>query len=181
MMRHWRIFWTVFIFTLTVAQSSSGLTLSASPLSGKSHPEFDYSEKPLGLSQIINAQFTKSSFILNNWFQMSFKNVTWTDTTLVGTRAMKVDFDSVEFKNANLSGFKCQHCAIKNSIFENVKMDGARFLGAVFINTHFKNADLRRVDFISSTFTNCTLDSASAKFLSAEKIRKWNLQVKEMP
>ncbi|KYG69969.1 hypothetical protein AZI85_14805 [Bdellovibrio bacteriovorus] len=181
MMRHWHIFWTVFIFILTAVQSSSGLTLSASPLSGKTHPGFDYSEKPLALSQVINAQFTKSSFNLNNWFQVSFRNVAWKETNLTGTRATKVEFDSVEFKNSDLSGFKCTHCGFKNVIFENVKMDGAHFLGAVFTNTHFIKSDLRRADFISSSFQNCTIDSDTAKYLSAEKLQKWKLQVKETP
>ncbi|WP_413570048.1 pentapeptide repeat-containing protein [Bdellovibrio sp. HCB117] len=181
MMRHWRNFWTVFIFSLTAVQSSSGLTLSASPLSGKTHPSFDYSEKPLSLAQVINAQFTNSSFLLNNWYQVSFKNVTWKDTNLAGTRSTKVEFENVDFRHSDLSGFKCNHCSLKNVTFENAKMDGAHFLGAVFINTHFVKSDLRRVDFVASSFQNCTVDSETAKHLSLEKLQKWKLQVKETP
>lgn len=168
-----------FIITMTVSCALHAALLNASPWSGQKLDKIEYSEKPLALSQVINAEFKESHFTLSSWFQMSFDNSSFIDSRLNGVQALKTRFGDVRFTNSNMAGFKCNLCLYENVSFTNVRLDGSRFLASTFRNTSFVNSDLSRVDFINSTFENCTLDPNTAKTIHPGLLKKWKLQVKE--
>nr|BFD63838.1 hypothetical protein BdHM001_25190 [Bdellovibrio sp. HM001] len=167
-----------FIIAMTVSCALHAAPLNASPWSGQKLDKIEYAEKPLALSQIINAEFKESHFTLSSWFQMSFDNSSFIDSRLNGVQALKTRFTHVRFMNTNMAGAKCTLCLFENVTFANVRLDGSRFLTSTFRNTSFVNSDLSRVDFINSTFENCTLDQNTANTAHPELLKKWKLQVK---
>lgn len=175
------IFGVTFVALLFYSQITHANLLSPSVFSGQKHNEMIYDEKPLAFSQIINASFTNSSFILNHWQQISVKNSSWVKSKLVGTKIVSSSIENVQFSESDLSGIKCFHCLIKNSKFENVKLDGSRFFRGQFENVDFINVQFSRADFIATTFKNCSMDNASAKFLSAEFIKKSKITIRSAP
>ncbi|XGC81986.1 pentapeptide repeat-containing protein [Bdellovibrio bacteriovorus] len=175
------IFGATFVALLFYSQITLANLLSPSVFSGQKHNEMIYDEKPLAFSQIINASFIHSSFILNHWQQISVKNSSWVKSKLIGTKIISTSIEDVQFTDSDLSGIKCFHCEIKNTKFENVRLDGSRFFHSNFENIEFVNVHFSRADFISSTFKNCTIDNASAKFLPADFIKKNKISIRPTP
>ncbi|UOF02473.1 pentapeptide repeat-containing protein [Bdellovibrio reynosensis] len=175
------IFGATFVALIFQTQITRANLLSPSVFSGQKQNKVIYDEKPLAFSQIINASFTNSSFILNHWQQISVKNSSWVKSKLVGTKIVSSSIEDVQFFESDLSGIKCFHCQIKNAKFENVKLDGARFFNSQFENVDFTNVQFSRTDFIASTFKNCSMDSRSAKLLPADFIKKSKIVIRSSP
>lgn len=180
-MKAFGIFGFTFVALILVSLSGRAEILSASVFSGQNNNELKFDEQLLAYSQIINARFTKSSFTLSQWQQISVKNSEWKDSKLSGVRINKSTLESVQFLDTDLSGLKCFNCTIKNSVFENSRLDGARFFAGRLENIHFKNSNLSRVDFVGTSLVNCTLDKATAKSVHPNLLKKWKLTVKELP
>lgn len=180
-MRHSVRFGLVFLAAFSLSCSSYGLLLSASPLSGEKHDGFDFTEQTLAWSQVINANFNKSLFPLSQWQQISVKNTNWTSSQLMGVRASKVNLKLIQFVDSDLSGFKCNSCSLQDVLFEKTRLDGAHFIASNLRNVRFIRSDLSRADFVSSTCENCFADGATAKTVSSEQLKKWNILVKDTP
>lgn len=172
---------TVFLILLNTPRTSLGLSLSASPLSGKKNEKFEYNEKPLAHAQIINATFMDSTFVLSTWFQMSVKNTRWENSQLNGVQIVKSDLSMIRFVKSDLSGVKCRNCLFQDVRFEDCDLDGIHFLGSTLKDVHFVRSDLSRADFVSSPCSQCSMDNATAKTLRPGQLEKWQIPVKDSP
>lgn len=180
-MRFLVLFGTVFIISSIAPRTSSGLSLSASPLSGQKNDKLEFSERPLAFTQIINADFADSSFTLGVWYQISVKNTNWVGSRLNGTRISRSDFSLIQFVKSDLSGMKCLYCNFKDVLIEDSRLDGTHFFGGSIENLRFIRSNLSRADFVSTSCKNCSVDSATAKTVNPEQLKKWQFLIKDTP